>query len=505
MPRNNAKPVHWDFLSLLVLASCAVLQIVRWPMFPQFMDTFYHLHTAWGFNLAGGYSSWDFWQYAPVGRPHIYPPFFHIALALILKTGMPQIILAKLLEVTLPIILLASVWRLCRKRFGDDFAFWTSIAFVSSFGFFSSLANHLPSTSAFILGTLAVERMWRRDVLRAALLLGLIFYTHIGMAWFWALVMVGWGAVEKKSRRHTLLAVAMALVMAAPFLFAQAAGLAHIARMGYKLNESLALQLKPFNILLAVPGLILAIRRKEYRFFLCVLLATLVFLPYPFRLVSAEGFFAIILLNAAALRAAWQKCSSDRVGRAVLTCAVCALAVLSPTIARTPPVHGQKTYWKMEWFDSAPAGTLLAKGQQLWMPQQYVEAAQVIRQNTGSRDILVSSLDMFGVILAVVSGRPTANALLPEVKASRRFDSLAVSRMIVIPKDEDAGVVESAVREYNLEKIGENKFFLFLLNPSAQGSMLVRRATVGWPVILFCLGIWAVLLLVSISLEFSGE
>ena len=85
----------WGYFSKIIILAYAVLQLLRLAIFPQFIDMYYHLQTAWGFIQAGGYSNWDFWEYAPFGRPHIYPPLFHILLALFMKLGFGVIFLAK--------------------------------------------------------------------------------------------------------------------------------------------------------------------------------------------------------------------------------------------------------------------------------------------------------------------------------------------------------------------------------------------------------------------------
>src|SRR3990167_1371545 len=103
MIKEQVKDFSWDFYSKLMILSYCLLQFIRWPLLPQFMDIYYHLLTAWGFIQAGGYSGWDFWQYAPAGRIHIYPPLLHIVLAFFIKSGISKIILVKFLETAAPI------------------------------------------------------------------------------------------------------------------------------------------------------------------------------------------------------------------------------------------------------------------------------------------------------------------------------------------------------------------------------------------------------------------
>ncbi len=43
-----------DFISLVYIAFLIVLLIIRWHIFPVFIDIYYHLAVMQGYNLAGG-------------------------------------------------------------------------------------------------------------------------------------------------------------------------------------------------------------------------------------------------------------------------------------------------------------------------------------------------------------------------------------------------------------------------------------------------------------------
>ena len=81
------RPCVWDALSVALIAAACVLMIVRRDIFPIFQDIYYHLAVARSFLQAGGVSTVDFLQYAPFGRPNLYPPLYHVALSAPLSSG----------------------------------------------------------------------------------------------------------------------------------------------------------------------------------------------------------------------------------------------------------------------------------------------------------------------------------------------------------------------------------------------------------------------------------
>jgi len=57
----------------------AILTGVHWHLYPVFVDAYYHMEVIHGFQQAGGIVTHAFWEMAPGGRVHIYPPGLHAA------------------------------------------------------------------------------------------------------------------------------------------------------------------------------------------------------------------------------------------------------------------------------------------------------------------------------------------------------------------------------------------------------------------------------------------
>ncbi len=482
MIKDNQRAFSWDFYSKLIIMSFSVLQIFRFRVAPQFIDIYYHLLTAGGFLKAGGYSGWDFWQYAPYGRVHIYPPFFHIILAFLIKSGISGIIIAKFFETVMPSVFLLVVWYFIKKHYDNCLAFFVILTAISSFSFYLSLMNHVPATLAIIFGILAFDQMFRESLLRAAILLTLCFYTHIGVAWFLAFTFIFYGRINRQYGKKCFSILVSALILSMPILFKQLVSLRYVKSIGLNLNEVNFSQIKIVDYILAFLGVIFIFKmERKYFLFLSLFLASLIFILYPYRLFSAEGYLPIILLSAVFLYHLHKKFEK----KYLFVIAAIFILFISPTIKLDRPLGQNKTNFKLSFLDSAFMGMQLARGESVWFPRQYLQTAKMILANSEEGDIIYASIDFMGVALANLSGRPTANALLPEIKSFRKFDPYASSKIIIFAKDDDLETVNSIVNFYKFEKIGESELFILFKNHLNNTNFIVKKASVPFWLIVF--------------------
>jgi hypothetical protein len=492
MPYQQLKrdKLNWSQYSLALMLVYALLQLLRWRILPQFMDIYYHILTAWGFIQAGGYVGWDFWQYAPVGRVHIYPPFFHIVLAFLMKCGADTVILAKLFETVMPVVFLIVLWSFIRRNYSRQLAFFTVVAFGSSFSFYLALLNHIPATLAGIFGLLAVDRFLEKRLPTAVIFLALCFYTHIGSPWFFSLTVLFYGLMDKEKRKVSLFILLWSVILSAPVLFKELAGLEYIKSLGFNLQEKFTCQFKIAEYALAIAGLYLALRKGgRHRLFLAFFLASLIFLFYPYRFFSAEGYLVIVLLCGLALSELFNFFTVRiRLQNHVVLSMLVLLEIFSPTLAMDKTSAGDKAVYRFKSLDSAFLGMLFARGDSLWLPSDYSLAAEIVKKNSGPLDIVYSTLNPVGMSLSGISGRPTANALFTEIGPAQEFDRFAVSKIIIFPADEDKGLLEVAVGKYKLEKIGETKALVLYRNPGSRLTAKARRAsTPFWAIAVFML------------------
>lgn len=489
MFKDYLKNLSWDSYSKFIIAAFSTLYIARWPIMPQFMDIHYHLLTAWGFFRSGGYSGWDFWQYAPFGRIHIYPPLFHIILAILMKLGINTVILAKLFEAVIPVLFLIVLWYFIRNNFNDRMAFFVVLAFGSSFAFYFYLSSHIPAAIAFIFGFLAVDRLLHNKFLKSLLLLTLSFYTHIGVSWLFAFSLCFWGLLNKQYRKSCFVTFISALILSLPVLIKQLIGLRFISVLGFNLKEAYVSQIKIFDYLLALFGLILIFKQhgERYKLFLSFFLASFIFLLYPYRFFSAEGYLPIIFLSATCLHILYGKLEKKNVFlKRLFILAILFILILSPTLSMSESAGEEgKGEFKIVIFDSALTRMVFPKSNEtIWFPDEYLSASAYIKINSDKDDIIYSNSELVGVILAGLSGRATANALFPEIKTSKAFNPILTSKILIFTQPDNKDNLNRLVAHYNLIKIGENKLFIIYKNPATGIKANVKKASVNFVVIL---------------------
>ncbi|MFH0855006.1 MAG: hypothetical protein V1869_00605 [Candidatus Omnitrophota bacterium] len=476
MPNKPVKNISWDFLSKFIIAVFFFLQCVRWSVLLQSMDIYYHLLTAWGFIQAGGYSGWDFWQFAPVGRPHIYPPFFHLVLAGLIKAGISQIILAKLCEIIAPSLFLLVLWKFARERFDSCFAFFVNLAFFSSFSFYLSLANHIPATLTFIFGILAVDQFFKGKLLRSSILLALCFYTHIGLSWFFALTFIFYAFINKEERKGAVFVLGAALILASPMIIKEVNCLKYVSALGLDMHEKYSSKIKAADLLFSLAGLVIALRQRgRYGLFAAFFVASSIFLVYPYRFFSAEGYFPVVMLLALFLSWLYRRFR----GKILLLVIALFTLVFSPTLSlyKKNTVNSSSSY-KINVFDAGFVNLLLAKGQILWFPNEYLATAKLVKDNSQKEDIVFCSLDFIGLTISSLAGRATANALLPEIRLFNGYNPFLSSKIIIFTQVDDPVVTGKAISALKLIKLGENDFFVVYRNPACKVSVNIRKALI---------------------------
>ncbi len=469
----------YDFWSIIILIFYAIMQASRWNLFPQHLDIYYHLLTAWGFIQAGGYSNWDFWQYAPAGRPHVYPPLFHIVLALFMKAGVDKIILAKISSVVIPLTFLVTLWSFLRRKFSSCLAFFSLITISSSLSFYASLTNHMPSTIALTFGVLAIWQFMNRRIVYALLLLTLCFYTHMGVSYYITLTLAIYALFNKEYYRSAFIVIIGALILAIPMMMRQLSGINLFALPSVK--ENYFCEFKTIDYILAISGFVILLRSKgKGRLFLALYLASLIYLPYLARFFSAEGYLPVALLAAVALYGISESFGKNRYAKYVIIFLVAFMLIFSPTIATGQMGAIGEPVNRVFLFDSAVMNMLFPKANErmisstIWFEERYSFVSKLIRENSSPDDIIYCTEDIVGLCLAVASDRATANYLLPEVISKGRTDPYADSKIIIMLKYHDPLDVKKIVDKYGLVLLGKNEILDIYKNPNARAKMSIR-------------------------------
>ncbi len=500
------KRFSWDFWSIVILLFYALIPIVKWPNLPQHIDIYYHLLTAWGFIKAGGYAAWDFWQYAPIGRMHVYPPLSHIIIALFMKTGINGLFLAKALNIVMPVLFAFTLWNFVRKNYSSRLAFWVLVCSSSSFSFYLSSINHLPSTASLIFGIFALDNLLNKRPLHSVLLFTLCFYTHIGTSWFFMASVLLYSLFKREERASGLIVFLSTIALSIPILLQQLHAVRYISLEG--INETFFREFKTIEYALSITGLFLLSRKdRRYLLFLAFFIASFIYIRYPSRLFSSEGYMPLAILAAVSLDTIYEMANKwKRWPNYILIFLAAFLLIVSPVLSFEADELNRPRH-KFYIFDSVIMHALFPDNNErvisksIWFEKYYLPAIEVIKKNCAADEIIYSSVDMIGVCLASISKRATANHLLMEVYPSGKHDPIASSRLIIMLKYNSPKWIDEIAKNYNLEKIWENEIFDIYRNRGECPKIKIKKAAVPFSVIVLLLMIWLLVFWIAQKLE----
>ena len=402
-----------------------------------------------------------------------------------MKAGISMTVLAKLCETVVPVIFIITLWLFVRNNFGERLSFFIILAFSSSFSFYMSLLNHIPATAALIFGLLSIGQLLRRSFFGSLIFLVLSFYTHVGIPWFFLSTILIYAFLNKEHSGISFKVAIWAMILSTPVLFKQISGLRFISAFGFEMNEKNIIQIKIFDYILTIAGLVFIFsKEKKYRIFLAMFLAGFIFLTYPYRFFSGEGYLPVIFLAGFLIDFVYERLKNTKYLEVFLIAVALFMLVLSPSITKYAAQENKPGGYKINIFDSALDGMLFARGRTIWFPDDYIGASKIIEGNSKADDIVYSPLNLAGVILSAVSGRAAANALLPEIGSSIQFDPFITSKIIIFNRLDDKELIESLINKYRLEEIGETKSFILYTNNNCTAKVNKVRASVPFSLII---------------------
>jgi len=289
---------RWDVYSLGLIVFFSLLQIPRFYLFPQFIDEYYHLYSMLGFDWSGGWVGWDYWEFAPWGRPHLYPPFYHFLLLGFYKLGIDKIFSLKLVGFFILPFLFICLWKVLSEFFGKRFGFFSIFLLSSSFPVYSCITTHIPASFALIFGFFGWLALKRKRLISATLFLGLSFYTHAGIPWIFLLSLIFFAVIDKGYRKFTFKLIFLSLIFAFPMIFHQLRYVKFIRIVTFL--EAQFMRINPIILLLAALGVVFCLRRKGFYMLLIgfAIGSYLIFFKYPYRYFTSQGMISLIFLSA---------------------------------------------------------------------------------------------------------------------------------------------------------------------------------------------------------------
>lgn len=493
----NRKP-SWDLYSAALIFFALFTGVSQWMQLPRSIDAYYHLSVVQGFDRAGGWVGHSFWDYAPIGRPHLYPPVLHILMLGLKKLGVGLIDVARFFDALLGPMTLVALWVSLRGILSRRAAFFAVLIWSSTFSLYLASFLYPANSLALIFGLLALRHCSRGYWTAFAASVLLSIYSHGWTGW----IILGAAVLhqvitavfmEKRRPKTGFFAASLtALLLSTPLLY-------HLFTYRASFHavvvaEDSMLDWSPAIYLLAFTGLALAVCFRK-RWGILPILLWLMSLPllfaHPWRFVSGHGMLAAVWLAAGTLDEIIRQ--AEIRGMRFKSLYSMVLAIIAFFFLIHPNIHYDR---KSRTLEVQSPGSSLVRGILapseadprlvcMYSPKRMPEIAQKLNECKAPNDIIWCNLDYPGAMLGALNNLATSTATLAEVRPLNPFNIQAAASLFVWFKEIDGSApadLAEAVRRYSLIPQAETDMVLIYRNPNG-GQAIVPQAILSTPIL----------------------
>ena len=492
----------WRYGALGIIALFAVLLIIRWQNLPVFLDIYYHAGCMTGFKDAGGIVLHDFWEYAPAGRPHLYPPLFHVVLLGLAKSGMPTLFIIRLVSAAIyPLLLVAILW-VVTKLYNDRLAFFTVLAASMPYTFFLNTITTIPASIALIILILLFYAIETKKVLCGTLLLGLSFYTHGGLPWMTIFTLILYAVFKRDNLKAIFTIILGGIALGSPWLIYMIRNKSYFMAANTCINNYF--ETNAFLYIFAVLGILAALRQKGRSLFYLAMFAGMMPMikDYAFRFFCGEGLLPLIFLAGIGLDEGYSKVSDilrQKTRPIVYTVLLPWLifyfaAFYSPVVSRgantfSLAIQGS-SFLKFMNYDPEKATALESS---IYSKKYMEELSAIIKTNARPDEIIYCNYNYVAGIFYTFSGRVTSSGMLSEVRPVHYADPAVSAALIVWIKNPE-GIfdpeLKALIERLGLIKVAETEFAYVYRNPVIIAHKIIARPIVPANLALLILFAW---------------
>ncbi len=470
---------RFELYSYCLIGLFVILLILRWKWMPTFIDIYYHLLAVLNFNRCAGIPAISLWEYAPYGRPHLYPPLLHILMLIVFKANANILTTARIFEFLVFPSMLCMIFITIKSIFNCRLAFWSVLIASSMYSFYLSSVDFLAASLAFCLGLLVFYSLERKRIIAASIFMALAFYSHVSISFFFLVALIIYGVMLKEQLRNVLKIALVSLFLYLPLLIHQ---LRHLAFFDpHRVREGFPFELNICVYSLASIGTFLAIRKKKkFLFFIALVLAGVVFLPLRYRILSGQGMIGIIFLAALTLDFFYDKfINKDSKISQMLRSLIYVVIVFSIIFLISPTVSIQGSDAKFNLVGSTyiniiPSQEVRERTNELsiYLPKAFSPVIKVVKEQTESHELIASNFEYIAGFISVFSQRATTSAMLPEIRPFRDINPFRHAKLIIWLKDPERMLLEPErlIKALELIKVAETDIFFIYKNPRVSSS-----------------------------------
>lgn len=291
----------FDILAVLFMLLCLALVLANLSMFPVFIDIPYHMAVTRGFREAGGVVTWDFWDAAPAGRPHIYPPLLHVGMSVLEDTGLSAETTATLVCVLIFPLVLLSMWWAMRKLFGPRAAFYSLILVAVPYTFFYQAGITIAASLVLVLTPLVFLTLEEDRKVASALLLAMCLYAHLVLGHLTALALFIYMLHRREYWKRIASVLAAAYLLYLPWGIVVVSNLGSFSMSEPGMGNGFTLHLLLWG--LAAAGVVACYLRRRQHYLLPAYLFSMVPIAffYSHRFWDGHVFLPLAMLGGVAL------------------------------------------------------------------------------------------------------------------------------------------------------------------------------------------------------------
>lgn len=216
-PKQPEAETPYVLYGLVLITIVALASALHWSWYPLFVDTYYHMAVIQGMQQAGGLPTWAFWEMAPGGRVHIYPPAIHVLGYLATYVGWSPQSFITFLSWSLYPAFLFTTWLWLRKVFGPRAALTTVILLCGPSAVFWNQTTFTANAFSMTLAPLALLALESEHFLACGVL-NLLAATAHPMGLFLPPALVINVLLRRKKIFAGLLAASVPVLLYSPWL-----------------------------------------------------------------------------------------------------------------------------------------------------------------------------------------------------------------------------------------------------------------------------------------------
>lgn len=436
----------YDKIALSIIVVMSVLMVLNWENLPTAeMDTPYHLLMGKMFADYDSVVLWDHYEYAPLGRPQLYPPSLHIMIWWAHDlTGIDYWNIGKLFCLVQYPLALLCLWYFVRTLFGSKVALASLAVLVSNRMFWWWEGSVAPTALDLAIFPLFLLFFYKKRFWISVALLTMFLYSHLGIPYIFILCIALFALFQKEYRVFFVKVLGLSLILFSPWilhLFLNREWIfAHNVSKFFFLS---LLNFNPLTIAFLFIGLYLLIKRFSDSRYALILATFLGFLPiiytYGARYTMHSPIINCVVFGIG-ITYFFSK-MGKRYANVLFVGFLILIIVLSPTLSfipkRSPQGQNPPKVAPQEQriFFQSPFLAMIAgmggerpKGVWQMNPEETQKMIDWIMENTSEDEILHVSGGSLACYITLMTERITDSGMYHEVRSEEMYEAIAEER-----------------------------------------------------------------------------